>query len=290
MSNDFTLAGYQPEQYAEDGDRYPLIYWLNTTKLGGAIGVWHTGDFAEMPEPWQRVERFDNEECGHESTSLTFVPLRMRTQWYMTLTSGGGTKAVPHYMDIAAARPFLERYGLSGSSYSGIRSSSQVLAMAEGVDRPVVIQTKGLVAMSTFKRPTRKSPGGSVYQMINAMLAVANQTKKGADQIPHFAFWVTLKQPVNAKGKVVSTEVTGGAIVVYPELVGKPEDITREHLVQRFIGREKLQLAHAMYLDGEAWANEPPRNDFENGDAVAMPEPRPAVNAPQPIGEEDSPF
>jgi hypothetical protein len=196
---------------------------------------------------------------------------------------------VPHYMDIAAARPFLERYGLSGSSYSGMRSSSQVLAMVQGIDRPVVVQTKGLVAMSTFKRPTRKSPGGSVYQMINAMLAVANQTKKGADQIPHFAFWVTLNQPVNAKGKVVSSEVTGGAIVVHPQLQGKPEDVTREYLVQRFIGREKLQLAHAMYLDGEAWANEPPRNDFEGGE-VAMPEPRPAVNAPQPIGEEDSPF
>ena len=115
------------------------------------------------------------------------------------------------------------------------------------------------------------------------------QTKKGSDPIPHFAFWVTLKQPVNAKGKVVSTEVTGGAIVVYPELVGKPEEVTREHLVQRFIGRDKLQLAHAMYLDGEAWANEPPRNDFES-EAVAMPEPRPAVNAPQPIADDENPF
>ena len=73
MSNDFTLAGYQPEQYAEDSDRYPLIYWLNTTKLGGVVGAWHTGDFDAMPEPWHRVERFDNEEHGHEATSLTFV-------------------------------------------------------------------------------------------------------------------------------------------------------------------------------------------------------------------------
>ena len=289
MSNDFTLAGYQPETYAEDGDRYPLIYWLNTTKLGGVVGAWHTGDFDAMPEPWHRVERFDNEEHGHEATSLTFVPLRMRQQWYMSITNRGA-KAVPHYMDAAAGKTFLEKYGMNAGDYFGMRSSSQVLAMVQGIDRPVVVQTKGLVAMTSFKRPTKRSPGGDVYRMVNAMLGVANQTKKGSDQIPHFAFWVTLKQPLTPKGKVITNEVGGGAVIVYPELVGKPEEVTREHLVQRFVGREKLQLAHAMYLDGEAWANEPPRNDFEGGDAVTMVEPRPAVNAPQPIGEEDSPF
>lgn len=290
MSNDFTLAGYQPENYADDGDRYPLIYWLNTTKLGGVVGAWHTGDFETMPEPWNRVERFDNEEHGHETKTLTFVPLRMRQQWYMNLTTMQGdtvTKAIPHYMDAAAAAAFLAKHG--GGMYQGVRSSSQVLAMVQGIDRPVVVQTKGLVAMSTFKRPTKRSPGGDVYRMVNAMLAVANQTRKGPDQIPHFAFWVTLTQPIGAKGKVTTHEVGGGAVIVYPQLQGKPEDVTREYLVQRFIGREKLQLAHAMYLDGEAWVNEPPRNDFEGGE-VATVEPRPAVNAPQPIVDDENPF
>jgi hypothetical protein len=121
------------------------------------------------------------------------------------------------------------------------------------------------------------------------MLGVANQTRKGADLIPHFAFWVTLKTPLNAKGKIATAEVGAGAIIVYPQLDMKPEDITREHLVQRFVGREKLQLAHAMYLDGEAWANEPPRNDFAGG--VVEPPPAPqAHNTPQPIDDADSPF
>ena len=161
MSNDFSLAGYQPEQYNDEGPRYPLIYWLNTTKLGGVVGAWHTGDFATMPEPWNRVERFDNEEHGHETTSLTFVPLRMRQQWYMNLTTMQGdtvTKAIPHYMDAVAARTFLEKHG--GGMHLGVRSSSQVLAMVQGIDEPVVVQTKGLVAMTTFKRPTKRSPGG----------------------------------------------------------------------------------------------------------------------------------
>jgi hypothetical protein len=290
MSNDFSLAGYQPEQYNDEGPRYPLIYWLNTTKLGGVVGAWHTGDFATLPEPWNRVERFDNEEHGHETTSLTFVPLRMRQQWYMNLTTMQGdtvTKAIPHYMDGVAARTFLEKHG--GGMHLGVRSSSQVLAMVQGIDEPVVVQTKGLVAMATFKRPTKRSPGGDVYQLINAMLGVANQTRKGSDQIPHFAFWVTLKQPLTPKGKVQSVEVGGGAVVVYPQLDTKPDSVTRDMLVQRFIGREKLQLAHAMYLDSEAWANEPPRNDFIGEEAAPPPPARP-VNVPQPIGDEDSPF
>jgi hypothetical protein len=290
MSSDFTLPGYQPEVIAEDGDRYPLIYWLNTTKLGGVVGAWHTGDFSELPAPWSRVERFDNEEHGFETQSLTFVPLRMRQQWYLNYTTPQGDtviKAVPHYMDAVSGKTFLEKHG--GGMYLGIRSASQVLAMVQGIDRPVVVQTKGMVAMHAFKRVTKKSPGGEVYRMVNAMLGVANQTRKGADLIPHFAFWVTLKTPLNAKGKIATAEVGAGAIIVYPQLDMKPEDITREHLVQRFVGREKLQLAHAMYLDGEAWANEPPRNDFAGG--VVEPPPAPqAHNTPQPIDDADSPF
>jgi hypothetical protein len=87
----------------------------------------------------------------------------------------------------------------------------------------------------------------------------------------------------------VTTEVGGGAVVVHPQLASDPAKLVRDDLVKSFVGRDLLQLAHAMYLDGEAWAQEPARNDFES-EAVAMPEPRPAVNAPQPIDDADSPF
>jgi hypothetical protein len=44
-----------------------------------------------------------------------------------------------------------------------------------------------------------------------------------------------------------------------------------------------------MYLDGEAWANEPPRDDFAGG-VVEAPPASPAHNAPQPIDDADAPF
>lgn len=288
MSNDFTLAGYQPESYDDAAERYPLIYWLNSTKLGGVVGAWHTSSFASMPEGWEQVERFDNEETAFETRVLTFVPLRQRMQWYLSLDDGS-TKAIPHYMDAVAAKTYLAKHGET-RQYAGIRSTTQVLAMVKGIAEPVVIQAKGLVAMKLFKRPTKRSGGGEVYLWINACTSLANQTKKGADPIPHFAFWATLVTPLTAKGKPVTTEVSQGAVVVYPQLHNEPSKVTREELVRQFIGRDLLQLAHAMYLDGEAWANEPPRNDFEGDEAVATVEPRPAVNAPQPIVDDENPF
>jgi hypothetical protein len=44
-----------------------------------------------------------------------------------------------------------------------------------------------------------------------------------------------------------------------------------------------------MYLDGEAWANEPARDDFAGG-VVEVPPASPAHNAPQPIDDADAPF
>ena len=288
---DFSLPGYQPEQY-DDAERYPLIYWLNSTKLDGVIAAWHTASLSDAPAGWEQVERFSNEETAFETRSLTFVPLRQRMQWYMSLGDGsekGIVKAIPHYMDETASKTFLAKHGVT-ARYVGVRSTTQCLAMVQGIEEPVIVQCKGMVAMNLFKRPTKRAPGGIVYQYVNAALALANQTKKGADQIPHFAFWVTLQTPLTPKGKPVTTEVGGGAVVVHPQLASDPAKLVRDDLVKSFIGRDLLQLAHAMYLDGEAWANEPARDDFEGGDAVTMVEPRPAVNAPQPIGEEDSPF
>jgi hypothetical protein len=50
-----------------------------------------------------------------------------------------------------------------------------------------------------------------------------------------------------------------------------------------------------MYLDGEAWANEPARDDFAGGVVEAPPAPQasqasPAHNVPTPIDDADAPF
>ena len=286
MSNDFSLAGYQPESYDDAAERYPLIYWLNSTKMGGVVAAWHTSSLATMPSPWQQVERFDNEEVAFETRVLTFVPLRQRMQWYMSLDDGS-TKAIPHYMDAVAAKTYLAKHGET-RQYAGVRSTTQVLAMVQGVDEPVVIQAKGLVAMKLFKRPTKRSGGGDVYSWINACTALANQTKKGTDPIPHFAFWTTLQTPLTAKGKPVMTEVSQGAIVVYPQLLNEPAKLSREELIKQFIGRDLLQLAHAMYLDGEAWAQEPARDDFALGaDPQPVAPPAPS-NVAQPLEDDDA--
>lgn len=287
MSNEnFSLAGYQPESYDDGAERYPLIYWLNSTKMGGVVAAWHTGSLTECPEGWTQVERFDNEELGFETRHLVFVPLRQRMQWYMSLDDGS-TKAIPHYMDAVAAKTFLAKHGET-RQYAGVRSTTQVLAMVKGIAEPVVIQAKGLVAMKLFKRPTKRTAGGDMYVWINACTALANQTKKGPDPIPHFAFWTALDTPLTAKGKPVTTEVSQGAIVVYPQLTYDASKLTREDLVKHFVGRDLLQLAHAMYLDGEEWSKEPPRDDFAGAEpSVASPAPAAPSNAVQPIEDDD---
>jgi hypothetical protein len=83
--------------------------------------------------------------------------------------------------------------------------------------------------------------------------------------------------------------VGGGAVVVHPQLASDPTKLVRDDLVKSFVGRDLLQLAHAMYLDGEAWANEPPRDDFAGG-VVETPQAPPAHNTPQPIDDADAPF
>jgi hypothetical protein len=286
--SDFSLAGYQPESYDDTAERYPLIYWLNSTKLGGVVGAWHTSSLSAAPAGWEQVERFDNEELAFETRSLTFVPLRQRMQWYLSLDDGS-TKAIPHYMDAVAAKTYLAKHGET-RQYAGVRSTTQILAMVKGIAEPVVIQAKGLVAMKLFKRPTKRSGGGEVYLWINACTSLANQTKKGSDPIPHFAFWATLVTPLTAKGKPVTTEVSQGAVVVYPQLHNEPSKVTREELVRQFIGRDLLQLAHAMYLDGEAWASEPARDDFAGGaDAQPVASPAPS-NVAQSIEDDETPM
>ena len=283
MTNDFSLPGYQPESYGDDAERYPLIYWLSSTKVGGVVGAWHTASFATMPAPWEQSDRFDNEEVAFESRTLTFVPLRQRMQWYVS-TPDGDTKAIPHYMESAVANEWVRKQGFQ-THVTSVRSTTQVMAMVEGIDEPVIIQAKGMVAKGLFQRPTKRSPGGDVYRMVNAMLGVANQTKKGSDPIPHFAFTVTLETPLGAKGRPQTTEVGGGAVVVHPRLVGDPNAVSREDLVKRFIGRERLQLALAMYLECEVWSKAPARNDFF---ASTTPPPPPAPsNAPQALEDDD---
>lgn len=86
------------------------------------------------------------------------------------------------------------------------------------------------------------------------------------------------------KGRPQTTEVGGGAVVVHPRLAGDPSAVTREDLVKCFIGRDRLQLAHAMYLECEEWSKAPARNDFEAAPAPQAPAP---TNAPQFLEEDD---
>lgn len=295
--SEFGLAGYVAPESNNEGDNYPLVYWLNSTKVGGIVGAWHTGAFEEMPEPWAKVERFNNEENGFETQKLTFVPLRMREQWYLSLKGEKGADdrlmAIPHYVDSVSAATFLGKHGIGADRFGGVRSTTQMMAMVRGIDEPVIIQAKGLVGAHLFKRSTRRQPGGIVTQFVTQCLSVANQTKKGDEPIPHFAFWVQLETPRDAKNRIVTTEVGAGALIVKPKLDLDPATITREHLAKRYIGRDRAELALAMYQECEEWAKEV-RDDFASGAAVA-PTPTPAQpprNEPSALFEadENSPF
>lgn len=296
MSNDFGLTGYVPESVQNDGDNYPLIYWLNTTKLGGVVGAWHTSSWETLPEPWKQTDRFANEENGHDTQKLTFVPLRMREQWYMTIKGGAEDKlmAIPHYLDKTSAPTFLAKYGMKPEVFGGVRSTTQMMAMVQDIDEPVIIQAKGLVGAHVFKRATRRQPGGIVSAYVNSCLAVANETKKSDAPIPHFSFWVTLETPKDAKGRIITTEVGPGAIIIKPRLDVDPATITREHLIKRYIGRDKQELALVMYKECEAWSKEY-RDDFAQpigAPPVADTPPSAPRNAPEGLFEsdDDKPF
>jgi hypothetical protein len=165
-----------------------------------------------------------------------------------------------------------------------------VLAMVKGMDEPIVLQAKGMVGSHLFRRPTRRSPGGIVYQYVNAALGIAKATSTSA--IPHYSFWVGIKAPRTAKGLIKTTEVGSGsskAYVVMPELVENIEGMQRADIVRTFVGRDKQELFQAVYEESKAWSEEV-RDDFATMPSSA-PTTAPAVrNTPEPIEDEASPF
>jgi hypothetical protein len=290
MSNDFDfgLAGYTPE---DEGNEYTYAsaYWLSTTRRPAAdVGAWHTASFESMPEPWVSVERFDN-ETGHEANDLHMVPIRRREFWVMNCTDDT-SRYIPHYLDSVSAKTFLAQRGFDINLYRSVRSTVQVLAMVKGLDEPIVLQAKGMVGSHLFRRPTRRSPGGIVYQYVNTALGIAKATSTSA--IPHYSFWVGIKAPRDAKGRIKTTEVGQGsskAYVVMPELMEKLDGMQRQDIVKTFVGRDKQELFHAVYEESKAWADEV-RDDFVTMPASAPATPPAMRNVVEPIEDEASPF
>ena len=290
MSNDFDfgLAGYTPE---DEGSEYTYAsaYWLSTTRRPAAdVGAWHTGAFETMPAPWVKVERFEG-ETGHEANDIEMVPIRRREFWVMNCTDDL-SRYIPHYLDAISGKTFLTQRGFDPNLYRSVRSTVQVLAMVKGMDEPIVLQAKGMVGSHLFRRPTRRSPGGIVYQYVNAALGIAKATSTSA--IPHYSFWVGIKAPRTAKGLIKTTEVGSGsskAYVVMPELVENIEGMTRADIVRTFVGRDKQELFQAVYEESKAWSEEV-RDDFATMPSNAPTAPSAVRNVPEAIEDEASPF
>ena len=290
MSNDFDfgLAGYTPEDDSAEYT-YASAYWLSTTRRPAAdVGAWHTGAFETMPAPWVKVERFEG-ETGHEANDIEMVPIRRREFWVMNCTDDL-SRYIPHYLDAISGKTFLTQRGFDPNLYRSVRSTVQVLAMVKGMDEPIVLQAKGMVGSHLFRRPTRRSPGGIVYQYVNAALGIAKATSTSA--IPHYSFWVGIKAPRTAKGLIKTTEVGSGsskAYVVMPELVENIEGMTRQDIVRTFVGRDKQELFQAVYEESKAWSEEV-RDDFATMPSSAPTTPSAVRNTPEPIEDEASPF
>jgi hypothetical protein len=290
MSNDFDfgLAGYTPE---DEGTEYTYAsaYWLSTTRRPAAdVGAWHTGAFETMPAPWVKVERFEG-ETGHEANDIEMVPIRRREFWVMNCTDDL-SRYIPHYLDAISGKTFLTQRGFDPNLYRSVRSTVQVLAMVKGMDEPIVLQAKGMVGSHLFRRPTRRSPGGIVYQYVNAALGIAKATSTSA--IPHYSFWVGIKAPRTAKGLIKTTEVGTGsskAYVVMPELIENVDGMQRADIVKTFVGRDKQELFQAVYEESKAWSEEV-RDDFATMPANAPTTPSAVRNVPEAIEDEASPF
>jgi hypothetical protein len=215
------------------------------------------------------------------------VPIRRREFWVMNCTDDL-SRYIPHYLDAISGKTFLTQRGFDPNLYRSVRSTVQVLAMVKGLDEPIVLQAKGMVGSHLFRRPTRRSPGGIVYQYVNAALGIAKATSTSA--IPHYSFWVGIKAPRDAKGRIKTTEVGSGsskAYVVMPELIENVDGMQRQDIVRTFVGRDKQELFQAVYEESKAWSEEV-RDDFAT---APTPAPTPAVrNVPEPIEDEASPF
>lgn len=233
FDQDINALGFTPDHGDTDpSDGYPRIIWLSTTKSAGVVGKFYAKADAvgTMRDPWQAVERFDD-EAGFETSRLKIVPIRKRSQAYTEVTVNGLRSKTwePHY-----------------KANAGMRIYTELLCFVEGYDDLVVWPIKGLVGRAV----TAKT--GSVFSDAKAVLAEAKKTATGV--IPEFAFWVPISCPIGPKGKVVTTSTGYGSDVVLPQYDIDVATITRQTCVDLYVGKTMLAKAAAAYKDSADWA------------------------------------
>jgi hypothetical protein len=247
FDKDLSALNFTPDHGDNDAtDGFPRIIWLSTTKSSGVVGKFYAKQDAvgAMGEPWQAVERFED-EAGYETSRLRIVPIRKRSQAYTEVTVNG-----------VRSKTWETHY----KANAGMRIYTELLCFVEGYDELVVWPIKGLVG----KAVTAKT--GSVFA--DAKLVLTEAKKTASASIPEFAFWVPIAAPIGPKGKIVTTSTGYGSDVVLPQYDIAVDTITRQTCIDLYVGKAMLARADEAYKATTTWAkdlriNEAPAEGFD---------------------------
>lgn len=233
----------------ERGSQYPRIWWHNGVKQAQTNGSFYTSErefSAPLGEPWQGVEKFDDEQ-GYQTSTLRFAVIRKRVQAYSEEVIDGNRVKTWH-----------------DHWKQGRKLYTELLGFIEGYEGLVIWPVKGLIG----KAITAKG-SGIIARHKEAVIDIAAKTWKGQGGVPPWAFWIPITAPVNAKGKPEYTDTGYGSFVTLPQLA-LPATVDRAVLGSLFVGKELLEVGLDAYHDHSAWQKELHTNE---GDTPTQAEP-----------------
>lgn len=216
-----TELDYTPE--ANDG--LPVMWWHNgdkKAKTAGSFYVKADSLYAPPAEPWQPVERFDNED-GFTCDFAHVVVIGYRMQAYRQ-----ESKDAPVI--------WLSQYE------AGARFRTEALCIVEGINGLVVWSMKGLVGKAFTAR------NGGILETYKSTLLRDAATKAGRT-LPVWTFWLPITSETDASGKIIYKDTGHGSFVTPPVLAFPTAKSTDELIEEYFVKAE-------MYRDGAAWHKE----------------------------------
>jgi hypothetical protein len=202
------------------------VWWFNGTRAARTGGTFYTNReqlSTEPSDPWVPSTRFENED-GFETQDLRLAIIGYRQQAFRKEDD---------------RRVYLDQW------VPGAQLHTEVLALAEGIEAPIVWSCKGL----TGKAVTGKT--GIIPTYRNTLLRDAERTARR--KLPLWAFWLPISTQLDAQGRVTYVSTGFGNNVITPPALHVPGTSIDQTMEELFVGNALIELGADLRGEYDTW-------------------------------------
>jgi hypothetical protein len=269
------FADIETTGHEEQGDGLPRIWWHNgqseRSREPGSFYV-KADSLHELPgEPWRAVERFEGED-GFAADALNIIFIGYRSQPFLETKEGD-----------RRVRTWLTKW------QPGARILTEMLALVDGIDEPVVLSVKGMTG-SAFTKVAKSADGLPTGIIPRYQATVLRAASRAAGKpLDLWLCSIPVSSEVDSKGRVVYRDTGHGSKVTPPAAMWDVTDDPLAIAKARYVGKDVYVYCTELRKGYDEWLHQRRATEAAPaGHNRRATEAAPAGhNVPVDVGEDD---